>query len=37
MGVPLTTDGVKLTGEFAKTATKLDHETYRDEFKLPNA
>jgi len=37
MGVPLTTDGVKLTGEFAKAATKLDHETYRDEFKLPNA
>ncbi|MDA8968602.1 Gfo/Idh/MocA family oxidoreductase [Akkermansiaceae bacterium] len=37
LGVPLTTDGVRLTGEFAAAASKLDRETYRDEFKLPNA
>ncbi len=37
LSVPLTTDGKKLTGEFAAAATKLDRETYREEFKLPNA
>ncbi|MGJ8697446.1 MAG: Gfo/Idh/MocA family oxidoreductase [Verrucomicrobiaceae bacterium] len=37
LGVPLTTNGEIMTGEFAEAATKLDHETYRPEFKLPNA
>ena len=37
LGVPLTTDGTKLTGEFAAAATKLDRETYRKGFTLPNA
>jgi len=37
LGVPLTTDGEKMTGEFAQAATKLDRETYREGFTLPNA
>ncbi|MDB4541314.1 Gfo/Idh/MocA family oxidoreductase [Akkermansiaceae bacterium] len=36
-GVALTTDGQKVTGEYAEAVNKLDREHYREGFKLPNA
>lgn len=36
-GVSLTTDGVRVTGEYADAVKKLDREHYRKGFTLPNA
>ncbi len=37
LGVSLTSDGKKLTGEFAAAANQLDREHFRKGFTLPNA
>ena len=37
VGVSLTSDGQKLTGQFAEAANKLDREHYREGYTLPNA
>ena len=37
LGVSLTSDGKKLTGEFSRAANKLDRDYYRKGFNLPNA
>jgi len=37
LGVSLSSDGKKFTGEFATAANKLDRDYYREGFTLPNA
>ena len=37
LGLSLTSDGKKLTGEFSGVANQLDREHYRKGFTLPNA